>query len=31
MMLALIACGALLSGTSWRMRDTSAPAEVVTA
>jgi MFS family permease len=30
-MLALIACGALLSGTSWRMRDTSAPAEVVTA
>ena len=31
MMLALIGCGALLSGTSWRLRDASAPAEAVTA
>jgi MFS family permease len=31
MMMALIICGAVLSGTSWRLRDTSTSAEAVSA
>jgi hypothetical protein len=30
-MVALIICGAVLSGTSWRLRDTSTRAEAVSA